>query len=90
MNKSKFKQIYNAFFPNGNAAKFSNYLFEAFDKEKTGYINFFQYLTALFFLTNKNGNLRDQLVIAFKVYDIGKIIYSYTYIHKLFLNDSII
>jgi len=70
LNKSKFKKAYNTFYPDGNTSKFSSFLFEAFDRDKSGYIDFVEYLTALFFLS-QNGNLRDQLVFIFKIYDIG-------------------
>lgn len=71
LNKSKFKKAYNTFYPDGNTSKFSSFLFEAFDRDKSGYIDFVEYLTALFFLS-QNGNLRDQLTFIFKIYDIGK------------------
>ena len=58
----------------GDATKFSSYVFEAFDKDKSGFIDFPEFLTALFFLSD-NGNLTDRLSFIFKVYDIGKLIY---------------
>ena len=79
LNKHKFEIAYNALYPEGNAAKFSTFLFDAFDKDKSGYIDFVEFLTALFFLSH-NGNLRDQLIFVFRVYDIGK--YNFCFFYK--------
>jgi Ca2+-binding EF-hand superfamily protein len=73
LSKQKFEIAYDKLYPNGNASKFSNYLFDAFDKDKSGSIDFVEFLSALYFLSFHD-NIRDTLVFVFRVYDIGKLI----------------
>lgn len=70
LSKVKFEITYGALYPNGNASKFSGFVFEAFDKDKSGFIDFPEFLTALFFLSD-SGDLSVRLSFIYRVYDIG-------------------
>ncbi|XP_061412284.1 Kv channel-interacting protein 1-like isoform X2 [Lethenteron reissneri] len=70
VDEEMFKQIYAQFFPQGDASTYAHYLFNAFDKDHSGSLNFEDFVTGLSILLR--GTLNDKLTWAFNLYDINK------------------
>ncbi|XP_032808276.1 A-type potassium channel modulatory protein KCNIP1-like isoform X2 [Petromyzon marinus] len=83
VDEEMFKQIYAQFFPQGDASTYAHYLFNAFDKDHSGSLNFEDFVTGLSILLR--GTLNDKLNWAFNLYDINKD----GYITKEEMNDII-
>ena len=64
LEKKLFINIYKQSFPMGDATKFCKICFMAFDKDKSGYIDFYE-LIGIF----AKGNIQDKLKLAFDIYD---------------------
>ncbi|KAI9428376.1 EF-hand [Lactarius indigo] len=47
LDKKDFGKIYTQFFPFGDPAEFANYVFDVFDENKNGYIDFKEFICAL-------------------------------------------
>jgi neuronal calcium sensor 1 len=47
LDKKDFGKIYTQFFPFGDPAEFANYVFDIFDENKNGYIDFKEFICAL-------------------------------------------
>ena len=47
LDKKEFGKIYTQFFPFGDPAEFANYVFDIFDENKNGYIDFKEFICAL-------------------------------------------
>ena len=69
LQKSEFVAIYKELFPNGNAKTFSEFIFNVFDADGNGTIEFDEFIQALA-ITSKS-DLDQKLDWAFKLYDIG-------------------
>lgn len=63
-----FKRIYSSFFPNGDSALFSEYVFRTFDRNRDGIIDFQEFLEGVSVVTK--GDLQTKLEWAFRLYDL--------------------
>ncbi|CAG5114160.1 Oidioi.mRNA.OKI2018_I69.chr2.g8228.t1.cds [Oikopleura dioica] len=68
LSRNDFTDIYAGFFPKGNAGEFAHMVFQVFDVNGDGTIEFDEFLTALS-ITSK-GTMEEKLEWAFKVYDL--------------------
>lgn len=62
-------KLYGQFYINGNARKFCKICFMAYDKDKNGYIDFYEYANVMGILMN--GDVKDKLKLAFDIYDFN-------------------
>ncbi|ODQ77037.1 hypothetical protein BABINDRAFT_163769 [Babjeviella inositovora NRRL Y-12698] len=70
LSKEEFTKIYKQFFPFGEPNDFSNYVFNNFDTDHSGYIDFKEFIVAI--STTSRGSLEEKLVWAFKMYDLNE------------------
>ncbi len=62
-----FCKFYKSLFPYGDSTKFCNICFAAYDKDKSGFIDFYEYIYALSIITR--GKIEEKLRLAFDIYD---------------------
>lgn len=55
---------------NGDASKFIDHVFRAFDEDRNGYIDITEYIMGSY-LASEKSTLDEKLSFAFKLYDIG-------------------
>jgi Ca2+-binding EF-hand superfamily protein len=67
LEKKLFINIYKQSFPMGDATKFCKICFMAFDKDKSGYIDFYEFISTIGIFAK--GNIQDKLKLAFDIYD---------------------
>ncbi|XP_056146414.1 calsenilin-like [Lampris incognitus] len=70
VDEKTFKTIYSQFFPQGDATTYAHFLFNAFDLDRNGSINFEDFVLGLSVLLR--GSVAGKLRWAFSLYDINK------------------
>ena len=68
LTKTQFVEMYIKIFPGGNAEKFSENVFRTFDTDKSGTIDFREFMLALH--VTANGTPEEKLKWAFRMYDV--------------------
>ncbi|KAK9456611.1 hypothetical protein V1511DRAFT_456750 [Dipodascopsis uninucleata] len=77
LTKAEFQKIYKQFFPFGDPSSFAEYVFNVFDNDRSGTIDFKEFICAL--SITARGTVEEKLLWSFQLYDIdndGKISYS--------------
>ncbi|XP_071359953.1 A-type potassium channel modulatory protein KCNIP2-like [Trachinotus anak] len=70
VNEETFKNIYSQFFPQGDSSMYAHFLFEAFDTQNNGTVNFEDFVVSLSIILR--GSITDKLNWAFNLYDLNK------------------
>lgn len=68
LSPTKFVDMYKLFFPSGNAEQFCDHVFRTFDTDKSGTIDFKEFLLAID--VTSAGDPEEKLKWAFRMYDV--------------------
>jgi Ca2+-binding EF-hand superfamily protein len=83
LDKKDFGKIYTQFFPFGDPGEFANYVFDVFDENKNGYIDFKEFICAL--SATSRGSLEEKLRCRSSLSDVvpfPTLISSVIHIHR--------
>ncbi|KAK2149451.1 hypothetical protein LSH36_452g02018 [Paralvinella palmiformis] len=69
VNEETFKEIYAHFFPQGDSSAYAHYVFNTFDQDHNGTINFEEFVKGLSVLAR--GTFDQKLLWAFSLYDVN-------------------
>ncbi|EDO17314.1 hypothetical protein Kpol_1062p22 [Vanderwaltozyma polyspora DSM 70294] len=69
LTREDFVKTYKQFFPFGYPEDFANHVFNVFDKDNNGAIDFKEFITVL--SVTSRGTLEEKLVWAFQLYDLN-------------------
>ncbi|XP_065322584.1 neuronal calcium sensor 1-like isoform X2 [Gordionus sp. m RMFG-2023] len=70
LHKKEFQKMYTQFFPEGNSTQFSEIIFDVFDENKDGYLNFREFILSLSIISR--GTSEEKLDWAFSMYDLNR------------------
>ncbi|KAJ1959894.1 Calcium-binding protein NCS-1 [Dispira parvispora] len=70
LDRNEFRKIYKQFFPFGDSSEFADYVFQVFDVNSNGQIDFKEFIVAL--STSCRGETEDKLNWTFRLYDINQ------------------
>ncbi|KAI0983370.1 hypothetical protein GJ496_000236 [Pomphorhynchus laevis] len=68
LNKRKFVQLYCQICPGGHPEKFAEFAFNTFDTDRSGIIDFTEFLLAI--AVNRSGTSKEKIEMAFDMYDV--------------------
>ncbi|VDD97822.1 unnamed protein product, partial [Enterobius vermicularis] len=69
LTKEQFVKVYKEFFPSGSAEGFCEHVFRTFDTDRSGFIDFKEFLLTI--NVTSSGSAKEKLQWAFKMYDIN-------------------
>ncbi|ODV91851.1 hypothetical protein CANCADRAFT_55635 [Tortispora caseinolytica NRRL Y-17796] len=67
LKREDFHKVYKQFFPFGDSSSFAEYVFHVFDSDRSGEIEFREFIVAL--SVTSRGSIDDKLEWAFQLYD---------------------
>ena len=70
LTKEDLRRVYKQFFPFGDPTAFSDLVFDVFDSDNSGTVDFKEFITAL--SISSRGDIDEKLQWAFQLYDINK------------------
>ncbi|CAF3786466.1 unnamed protein product [Rotaria sordida] len=69
LDKKKFLEVYQQFYPGGDAKNYCKYAFDTFDTNDDGTIDFSEFLLSV--AATRGGDVDERLSVAFDLYDIS-------------------
>jgi Ca2+-binding EF-hand superfamily protein len=70
LSRQQFAESFRQLYPDGDASKFSEYVFNTFDLDKSGFISFHEFLLAISALSSDD-DLTYRLHMLFALYDLN-------------------